>query len=160
MFDDLIDLAEFGNGYAGMLMADIDADRFNDQPVEGMNSPAWIVGHLAFVADRVAGLLGDQPQLADWEPMFGGGSPPAPDRSSCPSKDELVAAWQAAHGRLVAAVRAADPVVFAGENPVQRMREVAPTFGHFVAFVLSTHAAVHLGQLSAWRRAAGRPALF
>ncbi len=43
-------------------------------------------------------------------------------------------------------------------NPVTK--ETLPTLKEMVAFVLSGHMGVHLGQLSSWRRLIGLPAQF
>ena len=41
-------------------------------------------------------------------------------------------------------------------NPIEgRMRELFPTIGAAMNFLLNNHNMVHLGQISAWRRAAG-----
>jgi len=159
MFEHAINVSKFGIAYADMLLADIDADQFAHQPVSGMNHPAWVVGHLAFVADRVASMLGTEPQLADWKELFGGGSQ-LQDASAYPPKDELIAAWHAAQDRLHDAIASADPSAFEGDNPIDRMKAVAPSMKDFVTFILTSHAAVHLGQVSSWRRASGKPALF
>ena len=39
--------------------------------------------------------------------------------------------------------------------PDERYRDVFPTIGHAVVHILTGHAAVHVGQVSVWRRAAG-----
>lgn len=159
MFDHAINVSKANVGYGDMLLADIGTDQFAHQPQPGMNPPAWIIGHLAFVADRVASLLGAQAQHAEWKPLFGGGSA-LQGADAYPSKDDLVAAWHAAQDRLAKAVAAADPAAFEGENPIERMKAIAPSMKDFITFVLTAHAAVHLGQLSSWRRATGKPALF
>lgn len=41
--------------------------------------------------------------------------------------------------------------------PDERYREVFPTLGHAVLHILTVHTAIHLGQISAWRRAMGLP---
>jgi len=159
MFEHAINVSKANVGYGDMLLADIEADQFADQPKPGMNHPAWIVGHLAFVADRVASLLGAEAQHADWKPLFGGSSA-LQDAGAYPGKDTLIAAWHAAQNRLTDAVAAADPAALEGANPIERMQSVAPSMKDFVTFALTSHAAIHLGQLSSWRRAMGKPALF
>ncbi|NBC10452.1 MAG: DUF664 domain-containing protein [Planctomycetes bacterium] len=159
MFDHAINVSKFNVGYGDMLLADIEADQFAHQPRPGMNTPAWIVGHLAFVADCVASMLGAEAQHADWKPLFGNSSA-LQDAEAYPDRQTLIDAWHAAQDRLAQAVASADPAAFEGENPVARMKAVAPSMKDFVTFVLTSHAAVHLGQLSSWRRAMGKPALF
>ena len=46
--------------------------------------------------------------------------------------------------------------VFARENPVEgRFREILPTVGGVVLFMLNNHVMMHAGQVSHWRRAMG-----
>ena len=63
--------------YARMLVGDIADERMVEQPLPGVNHPAWVLGHLAFSADRAGGLLGAAKELpAGWAPRFGLGSGP------------------------------------------------------------------------------------
>jgi hypothetical protein len=45
--------------------------------------------------------------------------------------------------------------LLARENPYAPARPGFPTSGEFVAYMLSGHLGYHLGQLAAWRTAAG-----
>ncbi len=42
----------------------------------------------------------------------------------------------------------------------ERFRKLMPTLGDGMTFLLTGHFWMHLGQLSAWRRACGMPPLF
>ena len=44
-------------------------------------------------------------------------------------------------------------------NPFDSMAETLPTLADLLSYLLSTHEAMHLGQLSAWRRQLGLPAV-
>ena len=145
-------------GYCDGLVADIAAEDFCEQPVPGMNHPAWIIGHLAFAADRHTGMLGAEPQLGDWRELFGKGSA-LDDASKYPSKAEVMAAWHGAAERYIAAAEAATPEQLAAPHEYVQPDKL-PTLGDFITFSMTAHTATHLGQLSAWRRAMGRPSLF
>jgi hypothetical protein len=43
--------------------------------------------------------------------------------------------------------------------PDERYRHIFPTIGHALLHILTAHAAVHVGQVSVWRRAFGLPPL-
>jgi hypothetical protein len=73
------------------LVADIAEERFAEQPCAGVNHPAWILGHLAVVAESMLGRLGVPKTLpAEWGKLFGPGSKPSALRSDYPLKAEFL----------------------------------------------------------------------
>jgi hypothetical protein len=143
-------------GYARQLVVDVPDEQLAEQPDPGLNHPAWILGHLATVADYVVTLLGGTPAVPDgWAALFSTGSVPSPERGLYPAKADLLNAFEAAHGALAAAAAGLDEAAAARPNPVEGLRQRFPTVGDVLAYVLTTHEAVHLGQLSAWRRVMG-----
>ncbi|MEM6855360.1 MAG: DinB family protein [Planctomycetota bacterium] len=159
MYDREIKTLRFMQGYGDQLAADIAPQDFCRQPVEGMNHPAWIFGHLALAADAHAAYVGGTPQLGDWNERFGFGSELLIHPDEYPSKDELMTAWHDANERYIVAVAGASAEDLA--KPTQGpLVESLPTVGDFLTFSLTAHVSLHLGQLSAWRRASGMPRLF
>jgi hypothetical protein len=160
MLDLFLPLYNFNLAYTHKLVDDIPDERLCEQPVPGvsMNHAAFLIGHLAWSKDRLAEMLGGGPsQFPDaWKPLFAMGSKPLPDRAAYPSKAELLAAFDAAHARLPEAVNNASPELLASPAP-ERMRSRFPTMQNVVVGMMVGHFAMHLGQLSAWRRALGFP---
>jgi uncharacterized damage-inducible protein DinB len=157
MFDRELTLYAFNLTYCKLLVADVPDEQFAEQPAEGFNHPAWVLGHLAAVSDFGLQILGRKFALpAEWHQLFDPGTVPSPERALYPPKAELLAAYEAGHHRLAEAVAAgADPDRLARPNPVRQLRPVLPTLGDFLAHLLTTHEATHIGQLSAWRRQLG-----
>ena len=159
MYDREIKTLRFMQGYGDQLIAEIDPQDFCSQPVEGMNHPAWILGHLAFAVDAHAAHVGGKPQLSDWNKTFGFGTELSTDPAAYPGKDELIKIWHDANERYIAAVSSASAEDLA--QPTKGpLAEPLPTVGDFLTFSLTAHVALHLGQLSAWRRAKGMVKLF
>jgi hypothetical protein len=78
-------LVGFGKG----LLSEIPDERMTEQPLPGVNHPAWILGHLALTADRVGETFGGQKTLpAEWSTLVGQGSKPSsvPRRRLGPQK--------------------------------------------------------------------------
>ena len=152
-------VARFLLGYGEMLVGGLSEEEMDAQPAGGINTPAWILGHLAYAADRHATFVGGEPQLADWADRFGQSSEPPSSLDQRPGKAELIAAWNDATERLLAAFAAAsdEQLDAATGGP---LAESFPQVRDFLTFSLGSHTAVHLGQLSAWRRAMGKPAMF
>ncbi|MEM6798134.1 MAG: DinB family protein [Planctomycetota bacterium] len=159
MLTHAINVFRVSRAYCDSLVEDIAPEDFCKQPVAGLNHPAWIVGHLAVSADRHGTFVGGVAELTGWKTKFGFGSEMSADPADYPDKATLIAAWHAAHDRYIAAAQAASPELLAGPNEYVRPEQL-PTLADFITFSMTAHTAIHLGQLSAWRRADGRAPLF
>lgn len=149
-------------GYGEMVLSDIAEDDAFKLICDGGVHPAWIIGHLGFVANRVLILCGGESKIdtEGWKPLFGGGSSPTHDPGAYPKWDELKDIWRQGHADVARTVPSLTDAALAEPNPNERMREGLPTMGDFLSFVLTGHEGMHLGQLSTWRRVQGRPPLF
>ncbi|MEZ6059450.1 MAG: DinB family protein [Planctomycetaceae bacterium] len=147
----------FTRRYCELLLADIDDAQMTNLPHPGMNHPAWIVGHVALAADLGAQLLGEDMATDEaWMAMFGPGSTPVDDRSKYPSKADLLAMVTRTYDRLLDLLEAADPeTTLLQPNQTPFFPDQFPTTGDLLTHLMTTHAMLHLGQLSAWRRCAG-----
>ena len=153
-------------GLAQGLAASIPADRFGrlcagvSGPVQA-NHPAWVFGHLCLYPGRVATLLGvDAGEVLPpdgWEELFGPGAACVddPEGSVYPGKDELLERYAALHDAVRGVIADVDDAKWAEETPVERYRGRFPTVLTAVAFLMGSHAMLHLGQVSTWRRVEG-----
>lgn len=161
MLDSELRVNRFLVHYCRMLVEDIADERMAEQPLAGVNHPAWILGHLAFSADRARSLIGAEKMLpASWTPLFGPGSKPAPTRGDYPPKGELLETVERGFERLREQAATATPEQLANPSTNPYTKEALPTIKDGVAFLLTGHLGVHLGQLSSWRRMIGLPPLF
>ena len=159
MFERELRTFRFLLGYGELLLSDVTESEMTAQPVDGMNHPAWVLGHLAIAFDRHAEYAGVERELRNWDSLFGMGSTPSADADAYPSKDELLKAWKAAGERFAAAVESANEAAL--QTPTEGpLVGPFPTTADFLSFSLTSHTSIHLGQLSAWRKAMGRPAMF
>ena len=159
MFEDQARVLRFMQGYGDLLLADIEPADMCRQPVPGINHPAWIIGHLAMAADDHSISAGGTRQLEGWGKLFGFGTELSGDVADYPAKDKLVEAWHAANERLIAAAQSATAEQL-GAPTGGPLAEAYPTVADFLKFSMTGHTSLHLGQLSAWRRADGRARLF
>lgn len=155
--------------YAERLVKDITASQFARFARPGgvivqSNHPAFIVGHLSLYPVRATTHLnlpvGPTQFPSGYEELFKFGVEcrDDPDGTIYPPMSELTAFFFAAYKAAAAAVESAPNEAFDAPNPAQgRLREMFPTVGHALAFYLGGHMQVHLGQMSAWRRAMGLP---
>jgi hypothetical protein len=148
-------------GYCRMMVAELPDERLAEQPLPSVNHPAWILGHLAYSGDAAVGRLGGAKTLAEeWTKQFGPGSKVTAQRAEYPSNKELLRILDERfeQARQLAATAMVEPMALPNPNP--RMKAGLPTVGDSVAFLLTGHLAMHLGQLSAWRRMLGLAPLF
>ena len=161
MFEAECNINRFLLGFARMLAAEIPEERWAEQPMPGVNHPAWIFGHLAYSADGAVGALGGQKTLTvEWIRRYGAGSKVSAVRADYPSKDELLRILEGRFDEARQLAAAARPEQVALPNPNARLKEGLPTVRDAVAFLLTGHLGVHLGQLSAWRRMIGLSPMF
>ena len=161
MLLEAIHVNQFLVGFGQQLVREIPDERMTEQPLPGVNHPAWILGHLALTADGVGEAFGGQKTLPpEWRTLLGQGSKPLSLRNNYPSKSELLRAFEECHQRLRERVAAAGPDVLSQPTTNPRARDAFPTWKELAVFILTGHVGVHLGQLSAWRRMIGLPPMF
>jgi hypothetical protein len=154
----ILDQLAFQRRYLSMLVDDIPDERMCAQPGGVVNHPAWQLGHLAFVADRMVKTLGGASPLdAAWEARYAPNTVPNPDRAAAPSKAELIRVLDDRRKAAVEAFSAASADELAKPNPIARIAAALPTVGHLMVFGLVFHESTHLGQLAVWRKATGMP---
>ena len=159
MFENECVLNEFMVEYMNLLVADIDESEFDHQPIEGFNPPRWTLGHLAIYTDYALRATGGRFQCPkQWHRSFARGTTSDQTPEDLPSKNELIKkiidGFSTVRDRCqqmdASAVAARHSVPFLSSTPLT-------TVGHVVSHLMTTHFSGHLGQLSAWRRACGRP---
>ena len=156
MKDAVLRAGEVNVEYAKKLVADIPDERMAEQPAPGMNHAAWVLGHLTFVGDSMIRVF-DQPfsMPKEWVELFNLSSKPTSDRAKYPSKAALLEAYDRSYARLTEAVKNATSESLEREFPNPKLRTQLPTVGVAMVHILCSHHGLHLGQLSAWRRALG-----
>jgi len=162
----IADSARLGLAYADRLLQGISPDQFPRLPHPGgqvveTNHPAFVFGHLSLYPSRILSDLGvDASSIAPTETELELFSKDAkclddPEFTIYPSMTDITQRFFAAYGSAVEALERTDDAVLADENDNEGMRAKFATKGSMHAFYLGGHLMVHLGQLSAWRRAFG-----
>lgn len=165
----IADTGSVGLRYAKRVLESVPEDRFSrlaapgGQPIQS-NHPAFVVGHLSLYPVKVLELLGQNDAAArppaDYLSLFSKDAQCLDDAdgSKYPRKEELLAVFQRTYDAAQAALRACDDAVLLGPNPVDTpMKTLCPTLGSMLAFYMTGHVTMHLGQISAWRRMEGLP---
>jgi hypothetical protein len=146
--------------YGKQILADIEDARMAERPL-GLNPPAWLLLHLATAADYAAVLLGGSGVCpADWNDKADTKKPVSSNRADYPGKDELAGTFEKAYQNAANLLDKATAEQLAAPQKLGFFEKELPTVGDMSGFLLVAHMAIHLGQLSAWRRASGKAPLF
>jgi len=141
---------------AAPILAGLDDSHRAVEPQPGTKTSGWLIGHLAVTGDFARRLCG-RPRICpkEWLALFNPGTQPSTDPSTYPEMAVLCETFRLVYEDLSRAASEADPAALSAENPYAPARDGFPTAGDFVAYLMTGHLAYHLGQLSAWRAAAG-----
>lgn len=157
----------FIEAYAARLTADLTPEQMTYSAGPGHeNHPAFTLGHLVTAADMAAQDLGLPSDLPPgYADLFLRRGPsdrrlpaPANGQQSYQSRVALLAELNRQHNRIIARLGSVSNEQL--QAPVEQWKLAAyfPTLLETLVFMTTTHAATHLGQLAAWRRAMGLPA--
>lgn len=162
MFEHERRVCEFVVGYLEKIVADISEERFFEAAGAGANSPAWICGHIAVVADMGLTLLGkDKRGPDDWYAAFGPQVQPNTMPSDRPARETLISRAVSWTREFAAAAAEADPTFVWKDHELDLLKGSAiRSNGDLLTHLLTAHLGIHVGQLSMVRRAGGKPPLF
>ena len=158
--------AQVGLGYGERLLTGISPEQFGrlaqigDTSIDS-NHPAFIFGHLSLYACNVMDHLGvDSTAHQPNEPFKTAFSKDAvcqddPNNTIYPAMDEVTDAFFSGYKAAIDALQNASDDVFREANPNEAMSGKFPTKGALLGFYVGGHIMMHIGQLSAWRRAMG-----
>ncbi len=161
--------AKLGQMYAEQLLAGVTPENCARFAAPGgemvkSNHAAFVLGHLSLYPIRTMQCLklppGSTEYPSQYEALFKAGVDCRDDPAGriYPPLEELKTLFFEAHKAAIAAVESAPDEAFDAPNPATgRLRELFPTIGAALNFYLIGHVELHLGQLSAWRRAMGLP---
>ena len=143
--------------YALRLVGDLSDEQMIAQPVAGraMNHPAWTLAHLTLYNEVIAKMLRRETFDDPKEHAFGMKSAPQSDATIYGPRAKLVDAYKGSHDEAERALVECDMDVFAEAVPLERWRALHPKIADMIVMLMVKHESMHLGQLSAWRRAMG-----
>ncbi len=161
MFEREIILNRFVLRYLERLVADIKEPLLYDAPDAAVNTPGWCLGHLAVECDQALMHLGRPRHSPEgWDTRFLMGTTPSDARrQEAPSKTVLLETVRASYAALREAVRETDPVFFDAPCHSAFLQSVLPREADWYAHMLTTHVAMHAGNIALWRRVMGLPAV-
>lgn len=146
--------------YGKQILADVEDARMAERPMN-LNPPAWVLLHLATAGDYAAALLGGNGICpADWNDKADTKKPVSNNRTDYPGKEELVETFEKAYQNAADLLSKASAEQLASPQKLGFFEKELPTVADMAGFLMVSHLSIHLGQISAWRRASGKAPLF
>jgi len=145
------------------LVADLSDEQLAVQPAPKVNHAAWVLGHLLVVDYGFRALVTGEPAPA-WvdetvKATYGNKSEPSADKTKYKPKQFYIEKMAEVREQIMTRLKAMTAADFDAPHPDPARRERFPTVGHMVMFYGTWHETYHSGQLSAWRRVQGLPAV-
>ncbi len=146
------------------LVADLSDDQLAIQPAPKTNHAAWVLGHLLLVENSFLNLLDAQRKQPEWltddyKEIYGMKSQPVADKSKYLPKQFYIDELAKLRPLIIEKLKALKPEDFSAPHPDPARRNRFPTIGEALVTYGTWHEAYHAGQLSAWRRVQGLPAV-
>lgn len=163
MLKHVIHQYDFNLAFAEELVRDLTEEQMTIIPGPGLVShPAFTLGHLVSGSAMMAEDLGGVFEMpAGWKELFlrkGPGDPTLPDTdvTKYPSKEQLLKELGSQHEQVKQFMHSISEDRL--HRPIKwRFSKYMPTMYDLLVFMCINHEAMHLGQLSAWRRAMNLP---
>jgi hypothetical protein len=162
MFTQEITLNQFFLDYFERLIKDLPQDGLAEQGGGTGHSALWLLGHMAVSVDYGRMVLGlERICPAKWMVAFGTGSSDEIKNSGKYDIKQMIETIRTGYPGLQEAAANADPDAMQQPHQVEVLKgSKLVTNADVLAHLLTTHFAMHAGQLSYWRRLQGKPALF
>lgn len=164
MINALIATMNHTRGMTLKLVADLSDDQLAIQPAPKTNHAAWVLGHLLLVENSLANLLDPSRQqpayLTDaYREIYGMKSQPVADKSKYLPKQFYLDELAKLRPQIIEKLKSLPADFFSQPHPDPARRNRFPTIGEAIVTYGTWHEAYHAGQLSAWRRVQGLPAV-
>ena len=137
-------------------MAELNDDHRALQPIAGVKTAGWLMGHLAVTGDFGRRICGLTPMCSkEWRALFNPGTFPSLEPSVYPPMSSLLETCVAVYKDFFTNAPNAAADVLAMPNPYTLAITAFPTSGDFAAYLMTGHLGHHMGQLGSWHASAG-----
>ncbi|MEQ8353139.1 MAG: DinB family protein [Leptospiraceae bacterium] len=143
--------------YGSKLVADLSDEQMILQPEANMNHPAWILSHLNLYLPVMQHLMKGEEFPDPRDHTFGMKSKPETNPSLYAGRKELASEFKEGNEGAARLLQTLGEEALKQPVRLQRWQESMPISGMALGYIMLAHQGIHLGQLSAWRRAAGLP---
>ena len=148
-----IHLNQFVLDYLKNLVRDIDNRNLYMGQRENCNSPGWCLGHLVVEDDYALRNLGiERLSPIDWDNYFLMRATGMNSANNLPSKESLTIELDRVYTRLREVAVDFTTEFLSAECHSEFLKGILPSEGLWYSHILTTHNAIHAGNIAIWRR--------
>jgi len=159
--DTIIDLFNFQLGYLHRIVENISDERLYEKQLEGLNSAGWILGHICVEANDVINYLEIETRFktldANWIGWFKNTTGKITSLEALPTKKVLLDTLNERYQTLGQVYLELDEEQRNAAHPSKLLKNVLTTLDAWFAHHLTTHIAVHCGNIVVWKKVIGLP---
>ncbi|MDG1873162.1 MAG: DinB family protein [Mariniblastus sp.] len=149
--------------YGAKLVSDLSEDQMVAQPAANpeapSNHPAWVLSHLNVYHPVICSIIKGESFEDPKNHQFGMLSKPEASRDIYAAKQDLVDSYVNGHEEIAKLLSHSDDSIFSLPTKLERWKNIMPTAGTALPYLMFNHENGHLGQISAWRRIQGLPSV-
>ncbi len=155
----VVELLNFQLQYLNRLVENIPNERLYEKQLEGYNSAGWILGHICIEAEDVIQQLPTKTTFEkldiNWEKCFRNSTGKIDTLTDLPSKEMLLNTLNRRYKKLGDAYASLSILQRNGQHPSTSLNKVLTTFDAWYAHHLTTHIAMHCGNIVVWKKLIG-----
>ena len=155
----VVELLDFQLLYLNRLVENIPDERLYEKQLEGFNSAGWILGHICVEAEDVIRQLPSTIPFekldSNWEKWFRNSTGKVAVLSNLPSKEVLINTLNKRYKLLGNAYADLSTTQRNSPHPSSLLREILTTVDAWFAHHLTTHIAMHCGNIVVWKKMIG-----
>ena len=157
MKETIIELYNFQVLYLQRLLENIPENRLYEKQLEGYNSAGWLLGHICVEVEDILNYLHIPYKKVDpqWHTWFKSSSGKLTSLDHLPSKEELFSVLFERYSLLAEVYLELTGEQRQSEHPSIMLRSVLFTLDSWIAHHLTTHIAIHCGNIVVWKKMIG-----
>ncbi len=145
--------------YVNRLVENIPNEKLYEKQLEGFNSAGWILGHICVEADDLINQLADKKAFEKldehWIKWFRNTTGKIDALSNLPNKEVLLNTLDKRYRILGEAYINLSKAQREGKHPSRLLSGIFTTFDAWFAHHLTTHIAMHCGNIVVWKKIIG-----
>lgn len=143
--------------YLKKLVENIPENRLYEKQLEGFNSAGWLLGHICVEADDIFDHLNTPYNKLDpkWYDWFKNSSGKVSALENLPSKADLLNVLDERYNLLSISYLQLSDKEQNSNHPSKMLRDVFPSVDSWFAHHLTTHIAIHCGNIAVWKKILG-----
>ncbi len=153
----IISLFNFQLLYLKKILNNIPEERLYEKQLDGFNSAGWLLGHLCVEAEDIFIHLNvSYNQLeSDWYTWFKNSTGVVKSVNDLPAKEQLISKLEERYALLSSLYVNLSDEERLSEHPSIMLKEIFPNLDSWFAHYLTTHIAIHCGNIVVWKKMIG-----